>query len=115
MGALATAAMTWLFPWAGDVDRAWVRNVAILAVEVAAIGLAAAVFSARRLPSTTDIRRRVDPAEPLHLLQVVVFSSLLIGAVLQLPVLLAWFAEDRALLQELSGPGTDPLGLYLVP
>jgi hypothetical protein len=115
MGALATAAMTWLFPWAGDVNRAWVENVATLAVEVAAIGLVTAVFSARRLPSMSEVRRRIAPAEPNHPVQIIILVGLAIGAVLQLPTLLAWFEEDRALLLELTGPRTDPLGLYLIP
>ena len=115
MGALAAAVMSWLFRSSGDASRAWVQNVTTLAVEVAAVGLVTAVVSARRLPSTTEIQRRVVPAEANHPAAIIILAGLAIGAVLQLPVVLAWFSEDRALLLELTGPRTDPLGLYLVP
>jgi hypothetical protein len=114
-GALATAVMSWLFRSSGDASRAWAENVATLAIEVAAIGLVAAVVSWRRLPSMTQVRRRIAPAEPNHPVQIILLSGLAIGALLQLPLLLAWFNEDHALLLQLLGPRPDPLGLHLVP
>ena len=115
MGALATAGVSLVFRLGGDASRAWVASVSTLAVEVAAIGLVTALVSARRLPSMTDIRRRIVPAEPNHPVLVILLAGLAVGVVLQIPVLLAWFTEDRDLLLELTGPRVDPLGLYLVP
>src|SRR5688572_11410079 len=115
MGALATAATSFLFGSRASAGGAWIADVTTLGVEVAAIALAAVVLSARRMPSIAEIRRRIAPPEPNHPAQTVLLTGLAIGAVLQVPVLLGWFRADHALLLEMLGTEPDPLRLDLVP
>ena len=91
------------------------RERATLAAQVAAVALVAAALSWRRVPLIAEIRRRIVQPEPNHPAQVVFLIGLAIGAALQVPFLLAWFREDRALLLELLGTRPDPLRLDLVP
>jgi hypothetical protein len=116
MGALTATALSWIMAASGGPGTAWAVNVTVLAGEVAAIGLTAAVLSIRRIPSIAEIRRIAPPGAPIHPVQVIVLTALAGVALLQLPALLAWFREDRALLVEMIGAaGRDPLGLGLVP
>lgn len=112
MGALATAAVSFLL---AEGAGAWIGRVRTLAAQVAAVALVTGVISWRRVPSIAGIRRRIVPPERNHPAQVVLLVGLAIGAAFQAPFLLVWFREDRALLLELLGTRRDPLGLDLVP
>ena len=114
MGAVAAGGLSWLFASNSSPGTEWLLNVTVLAGEVAAIGLAAAVLSTRRIPSITDVRI-VEPREAVHPIQVIVLAVLAAVALAQVPALLAWFGEDRTLLVEMLGTDRDPLRLDLVP
>jgi hypothetical protein len=115
MGALTAGALSWMFASSAGPGTAWAMSVSVLAGEVAAIGLVAAVLSWRRIPSIAEVRRIAGPRQPIHPIQVIVLTALAAVALLQLPALLAWFSDDRALLVEMLGAGRDPLRLDLVP
>ena len=115
MGALAAGGLSWLFAANGGSGTEWVVDVTVLAGEVAALGLAAAVLSTRRIPSIAEVRRTVEPPEAVHPVQMILLTALAAGAIAQVPALLAWFGEDRALLVEMLGTDRDPLRLDLVP
>ena len=115
MGALAAGALSWFFASSAGAETAWVVNVSVLAGEVAAIGLAAAILARRRIPSIAEVRRTTEPRSSVHPVQMFVLVASGAGALLQVPALFAWFSEDRALLVEMLGTGRDPLRLDLVP
>ena len=115
MGALASGALSWIFALSAGAGSAWAVNVTVLAGEVAAIGLVGALLSRRRIPSIAEVRRIAGPRQPIHPVQQIVLTAFAAVALLQLPALLAWFSEDRALLVEMLGAGRDPLRLDLMP
>jgi hypothetical protein len=109
MGALTAGALSGIFALSAGPETAWVVNVSVLAGEVAAIGLAAAIFSRRRIPSiaevpTNDRASRAGPSVQMFML--LAYGA---GALLQVPALFAWFSADRALLLEVLGTERDPL------
>ena len=115
MGALTAGALSGIFALSAGPETAWVVNVSVLAGEVAAIGLAAAIFSRRRIPSIAEVRRTTEPRGPVHPVQMFLLLAYGAGALLQVPALFAWFSADRALLLEVLGTERDPLRLDLVP
>ena len=115
MGALAAGALSWMFASNGGPGTEWVVDVTVLAGEVAAIGLAAAMLSAWRIPSIAEARRTLEPREAIHPIQMILLAALAAGALAQVPALLAWFGEDRAILVQMLGVDRDPLRLDLVP
>jgi hypothetical protein len=115
MGALTAGALSWIFASSAGAGTAWAVNVTVLAGEVAAIGLVAALLSMRRLPSIAEVRRIAGPRELVPPVQVLVLAAFAAVALLQVPALLAWFSEDRALLVDMLGGARDSLRLDFVP
>jgi len=116
VGALAATVASW--PLAARGSAMWTGHFGAFAVKLSLTFLLGSLAAFALMPATSDTVRQLPPGEEESLLPTV-FKLLLLGlclvVLLQIPSLVTWWTEDRALLSEMTGNERDPLGLHLVP
>jgi hypothetical protein len=102
---------------ATSVDFAWAASLPGFGLTLACVFIPASVVAFLLMPSQTALVRHIrgeeDPSPPAQL--VLLLVVLCGAAVLQVPALLKWWSDDRALLHILTPGRSDPLGLDLIP
>ena len=97
----------------------WLKALLNYTVALGAVFLAGSVAASALMPAMRTVLppfQRPEDAPAFQGTVVTLVLALLAGAVLlQVPVILDWIAEDRALLREAQLDGPDPTGLNLVP
>jgi hypothetical protein len=113
LAALAVAVTSW--PFTSTPDVPWIGTLFAFSATVAVVSLGSAAVSWSRLPSKDAVLRRHTHDGQRPMAETLLLTVLAFAAVLQLPALLNWWTEDRALLRALVGNWSDPLGLSLIP
>lgn len=111
--ALAAAVATWTV--ADTVRHEWIASLLAFAV-VFAFSLVASAVGAILLMPTAELSKPIRRGEPddAPALLALVLVALAAAAVLQLPLVMSLWAQDRALIDPIGGR-PDPLGLDIVP
>ena len=117
LAALVAITASWLMSVAiGSPHSPWMTGVRIIALQIAATFLAAALGASSFMPSRTDATR-VDRGASVIASPIlsVLLVALAVAAMYQVPALRTWWTEDRALLTQAMGEGPDPMGLRMIP
>jgi hypothetical protein len=95
----------------------WIQPVRQTALSLGFPFLIAGAAALMLLPARRDVRRSaasaVDPDIPAGSL--LLLAALAVGSVVQVPMLLAWWAESLRLFDQLAASGTDSSGLWIIP
>jgi hypothetical protein len=118
LGALVAALMSWIsLVLVGGARPAWAAALQTFGLEIALALLPAAVGASMLMPAvaamTRPIRQDEDASTAPALL--LLLGTLALVALVQVPSVAAWWAEDRALLTQVLGTSPDPMGFNLIP
>jgi hypothetical protein len=115
LAALVSISATWV---AGASGGPWVAALRAFSIKFGLICLASAIGTLTLMPRQADVTRPIRPGSgslPSPMLKTLL-AVLAVVAVLQVPALARWWAQDRVLLDQIIGEEkVDSLGLALIP
>lgn len=114
IAALASVSVTWV---AGASGGPWVAALQAFSIKFGLICLASAIGTFLLMPREADVTRPIRPglgSPPSPTIRWLL-AGLAAVAVLQAPALARWWAQDRALLLQITGGTSDGFGLALIP
>jgi hypothetical protein len=114
IAALASVSVTWV---AGASGGPWVAALQSFSIKFGLICLASAIGTFLLMPREADVTRPIRPGlgSPPSPMIKWLLAGLAAVAVLQAPALARWWAQDRALLHQITGGTSDGFGLALIP
>lgn len=116
LAALASIGATWVV--AGASGGPWVAALRDFSVKFGLACLASAIGTLFLMPRQADVTRPIRPgmgSSPSPILKTLL-AVLAVVAVLQVPALVRWWAQDRVLLDQIIGEERiDSVGLALIP
>jgi hypothetical protein len=117
VAGLAATVASWTFRYAnGSAGTSGAAAFQILILAGVATFLIAAIGFSAVMPHGRDLvpdRSLGHPSSSLPVGAVLIALALL--TLLQMPSIMAWWANDRTLLVEMLGTARDPIGLHLIP
>jgi hypothetical protein len=114
LAALASLSVTWV---AGASGGPWVTALQAFSIKFGLICLASAIGTFLLMPREADVTRPIRPGlgSPPSTMIRWLLAGLAAVAALQAPALTRWWAQDRALLLQITGGTSDGFGLHLIP
>jgi len=105
--------------WPAAGRYAWMAAVRRFSLTIGLVFLVCSAGAFLLMPRTAEILRQVPVPEGHNrrpsTMATLLLTILAAAAILQLPGIFAWWAEDRALLRQLLGTGSDPFGFSIIP
>ena len=114
LAALVSISVTWVV---GAGGGPWVAALRAFSIKFGLICLASAIGTFLLLPREADVTRPIRPglgSPPAPMIRWLL-GGLAAVALLQAPALTRWWAQDQALLLQITGGRTDGSGLALIP